>query len=148
MSATGFKQLQRNNGYYINVADSRTTFYQNNGTDFVPLISSSQLVAGNVSTLLQVAGRAIFRDHGKTLTSSGRVFRKVQLMVSTGQVYASLGGVQSGGVISGGTDGIAGSDNLSLQPNSPPNFLTGYIELPGLGTGSGVIACTPVARLG
>ena len=138
MSATGFKQLRVNSGYYINVADARTTFYQNNGTDVAPLISANiyaRSTMGGVSTMIATAGSAVFRDHGKNLISSGRTFRKVQLMVSTGLVY--------GGAVAG-TDGVGGVD-------SNPNYLTGYIELPGLGGGSSGLngsAYTPVARLG
>lgn len=139
MSSTGFKQLRTNAGYYINVADARNTFYQNNGTDVAPFISANTFARSSItSTILTTAGSAIFRDHGKTLTSSGRVFRKVQLMVSTGMVY---------GGVSAGTDGVGGFD-------SNPNYLTGYIELPGFGGGSsglgsaGGVLYTPVARLG
>jgi hypothetical protein len=137
MSATGLKQLRINGGYYINVADARTTFYQNNGTDVAPLISSNNFARSSItSTFLQTAGSAVFRDHGKNLVSSGRTFRKVQLMVSTGVVY--------GGVVAG-TDGVGGFDS------TPNNYLTGYIELPGLGGGSSGLngsGYTPVARLG
>jgi len=143
MSATGFKQLRTNGGYYINVADARTTFYQNNGTDVAPLLSANIFARSSInSTFLATAGSAVFRDHGKNLVSSGRTFRKVQLMVSTGLVY--------GGSFAG-TDGVGGFDNISVQPNNAPNYLTGYIELPGLGGGSSGLngsAYTPVARLG
>jgi len=138
MSATGFKQVPRGSGYYINVADVRATFYQNNGTDVAPLISANTFARstmGGISTILATGGSAVFRDHGKTLTSSGRTFRKVQLMVSTGLVY---------GGVSAGTDGVGGFD-------STPNYLTGYIELPASGQGSSGLngsAYTPVARLG
>ena len=136
MSSSGFKQLRTNAGYYINVADTRTTFYQNNGTDAAPLISSNTYArsgVSGVSTLLATGGSAIFRDHGKNLTSSGRTFRKVQLMVSSGVIY---------GGVSAGTDGVGGVDT------APTNYLTGYIELPGTSTNSGTALCTPVARLG
>lgn len=137
------KQVPLNAGYYINVGDCRLRFYQNNGTDadikmstnVYALSTNSASVAGNsvtvVSTLLASPGSAVFRDHGKTLVSTGRVFRKVQLMVSTNSVFPATG-----------TDGVGGLDN------APVNYLTGYIELPGQGTGSGTGAATPVARLG
>ena len=145
MSSTGFKQLRTNAGYYINVADTRATFYQNNGTDVAPLLSANifaRSTMGGISTILTTAGSAIFRDHGKNIVSSGRTFRKVQLMVSTGLVY---------GGVAAGTDGVGGIDNLSVNANNAPNYLTGYIELPGLGAGSSGLngsAYTPVARLG
>lgn len=142
---TSLKQIPLNMGYYINVGDCRTKFYQNNGTDELIRMStnvyaqSTLRTAANVgsvssilSTNMATAGGVVFRDHGKTLVSSGRVFRKVQLMFSTNDVYPDLG-----------TDGVGGLDS------SPTNYATGYIELPGQGTGSGIgSGCTPVARLG
>lgn len=129
------KQIPANAGYYINVGDCRATFYQNNGTDAAPLISSNVYAYSSlmgITSSIANAGQAVFRDMGKTLVSSSRVFRKVQLVVSTNSV------------VNGGTDGVGG-------PAAPAGaeYLTGYIELPGTGgytTGSG--SFTPVARLG
>jgi hypothetical protein len=138
---TNLKQVPANAGFYITVADCRTTFYTATGTDAAPLFSTNIYARSTVtSTLLATGGTAVLRDHGKALVSSGRVFRKVQLMVSSGQVT------------NGGSDGVGGID---LGPGVTPGYITGYIELPGLGVGSGVagvagatIAFTPVARLG
>jgi hypothetical protein len=137
---TNLKQVPANAGFYITVADCRSTFYTSIGTDSAPLFSTNIYARSTVtSTLLATAGTAVLRDHGKTVVSSGRVFRKVQLMVSSGQVTT------------GGSDGVGG---LDLGPGVTPGFITGYIELPGLGVGSGsaglaaAAAFTPVARLG
>lgn len=128
---TRLKQIPLNDGFYINVADCRTTFYLNRGTDELPLISTNIYAQSTpTSSLVGTAGRGIFRDMGKTLLSAGRVFRRVQLMTSTNSVLL------------GGTDGVGGVDV------APFNYLTGYIELPGQGTGSGTGLPTPVARLG
>jgi hypothetical protein len=140
------KQIPANAGYYINVASMATAsgaaagvakFLVNAGTDALPLLSTNLYATSSfASTLLATAGSAIFKDMGKTLTSSGRVFRKVQLVVSTGTLAA------------GGSDGVGGVDS------APFNYLTGYIELPGthgaFGTPGGSTANTaaPVARLG
>ena len=131
----GPKQLRQNGGYYINVASCMPNkVYQNVGTDAAPLMSASQMCAnGPASTFLATAGSAVFRDHGKTIVSSARVFRKVQLLVSTNSV------------LNNGTDGVGGVDT------APFNYLTGYVELPGTGNlNSGVLgsSLTPVARLG
>jgi hypothetical protein len=134
MSSVGFKQLRINSGYYINVGDVRTSFYQNNGTDVAPLISANIFARSSInSTFMATAGSAVFRDHGKNLVSSGRTFRKVQLMVSTGVAF---------GGTAPGTDGVGGFDSAQT------NFLTGYIELPGASSGTVGALCTPVARLG
>jgi hypothetical protein len=134
------KQIPANAGYYINIASMATAsgaagarFLVNAGTDDLPNLSTNLYATSSfASTLLATAGSAIFKDMGKTLTSSGRVFRKVQLVVSTG-ILAT-----------GGTDGVGGVDN------APFNYLTGYIELPGthgaFGTNGAQVA--PVARLG
>lgn len=139
---TRIKQIATNDGYYVNVADSRTRVYQNNGTDAAPsfgqTVSSLSTLGGSVSTLLATAGSAIFRDHGKTLVSSGRVFRKVQLLVSTG-------------VTGVGSEGVAGVDTAAATGTSTGNYLTMYLELPGLGgisSGAAPAQYSPVARLG
>jgi len=138
-SLTSFtKQIPANAGYYINVAAITTgtaaapvaTFYQNTGNDELPALSANPYAISSVtSTFMTSAGGAIFKDMGKNLMSSGRTFRKVQLVVSTGSLVA------------GGTEGVGGADS------APTNYLTGYIELPGQ---HGITAgyYTPVARLG
>jgi len=130
------KQIPANAGYYINVASlvpsqAGATFYYNAGTDAVPLISTNAACfSGGTSTSMKIAGSAIFRDHGKSLLSSGRVFRKVQLMVSTPTT----------------TEGVSGGAYVS---GANPGYFTGYIELPGTGgESSGSGSFTPVARLG
>ena len=67
-------------------------------------------------------GAGKLRDMGKTLVSSGRVFRKVQLIVSNAP----------------STFGVEGNQNTS--PNV--DYLTGYIELGWEGAGTPA----PVAR--
>ena len=127
------KQVPANAGYYITVADARPRFFANNGTDEIPafgqMISTMSSSGAYVSSLIAVPG-GVFKDMGKTLVSSGRVFRKVQ-MVAT-----------STSVLFGGTDGVAGADTLISA------YLTGYIELPGQHGSGGFSAPTPVARLG
>jgi hypothetical protein len=144
---TRVKQIPANAGYYVNVGNCTATFYANTGTDDAPAFDNRPLVSSissfgalgqTVSTTLVVAGSAVFRDMGKTLISSqtagvnARVFRKVQLMVAnTSSVTAS------------GTDGVKQVSNALGG-----GYLTGFIELPGQGTGSGTPSFTPVARLG
>ena len=61
----------------------------------------------NLSTAQLKAGNAL-KDMGKTVVSSGRVFRKVQVMAASGNPGVS------GGSVSAGTG---------------DNFLTGYLEV-------------------
>ena len=69
-------------------------------------------------------GAGKLRDMGRTYVSSGRVFRKVQLVVPNTQVTSTFG--------------VEGNQNTS--PNS--DYLTGYIELGWEGAGNPA----PVAR--
>jgi hypothetical protein len=146
---TSWKQVDTRSGYYVPVGDCRTRFYANTGSDAAPVFNNALMLTtmstsgGYVSTLIASAGAGVFRDHGKTLTSSGRVFRKVQLLVSTNSV------------LNGGTDGVGGTATTGAN-SVTPSYLTGYIELPGpnpgasgpiLGNGVGG-GFTPVARLG
>jgi len=129
---TSVKQIPANAGYYIPVGDCRGKFYQNNGTNDAPSFGVNSSVPSSLSTLLTVgAGGGVMRDHGLTLVSSSQVFRKVQLMVPNGSV------------LNNGTDGVYQVPGTS----NPVLYLTGFIELPGQGTGSGS-TFTPVARLG
>lgn len=132
------KQIPANAGYYINVGDCSTKFYQNNGTDEVPVIGANPyglstittLTGTSLSTSMQTAGGVTFKDMGKTLVSSGRVFRKVQLVTNSGADLVT------------GTAGVGGVDT------APTAYVTGYIELPGQHGMGGYYAPTPVARLG
>ena len=118
---TSLKQLPANAGFYITLSSIQGLNYVNEGTDAAPDFVDSER---------HISSGQVLRDHGKTLLSSGRVFRKVQWMRPTGAVE------------NGGTDGVAGG------PSSPGEWLTCYIELPGQGTGSGSSSFAPVARLG
>jgi hypothetical protein len=138
------KQIPNNAGYYVPVGNCIGKFYLNtSGSDSAPVFNGGLMVStmssagAYVSTLIAEAGNGVFRDHGKTLISSGRTFRKVQLLVSTGtNVTEGVGGL-------GDSAGLGGS----LQKSG---YLTGYIELPGLGgsSSSNPTQFTPVARLG
>lgn len=78
------------------------------------------------------AGAGILRDVGKQVLSSGRVFRKVQLVVRNGPFVPSTGT---------STFGVAGK-SAGTNPNE--DYLTGYIELGYEGTG----IATPVVQYG
>ena len=78
------------------------------------------------------AGAGKLRDMGKTYVSSGRAFRKVQLIVPGTQAGAATGAGIS-------TFGVAGQSEAAA-PTS--DYLTGYIELGWEGQDTGA----PVAR--
>lgn len=129
------KQIPANAGYYITVAAAGTTVYANAGTDELPVLSNpimaSTLNAAGVYGTVNAAG-AVLKDMGKTLVSSGRVFRKVQVVANTSA--AAVPGKETGGV--GGVD------------VAPTAYITGFIELPGQHGSGGYAPTTPVARLG
>lgn len=79
--------------------------------------TSGQLPAGSPYVSSIVAAGGLLRDLGKSVVSSNRYFRKVQLVVRNGGAPVSTGT---------STFGVAGTAT-SLLPNS--DYLTGYIEL-------------------
>jgi hypothetical protein len=110
-------------GYYINLGDLRSKIYgrtgepagANTGTlggSFSTAIWAQSTLSnggGWVSTALATSGGAILRDMGRTVVSSTRTFRKVQLVVPANRAPSTFG-------VAGGT--ITGE-----------NYFTGYIEL-------------------
>jgi hypothetical protein len=129
------KQIPANAGYYITVGNATGSVYANTGDDSTPVmnnsIMASTLSTSKVYSLVSGAG-GVFKDMGKTLVSSGRVFRKVQVVANTG---ADL-------LPPSGTAGVGGVDV------APTAYITGYIELPGQHGMGGYYLPTPVARLG
>ena len=131
------KQVQTNNAFFVNVGNLISKVLVNTGTDDAPTMSTCVWAASTsmsgpsgstISSLLAASGSAFLRDGGKNVVSSGRVFRKVQLVYPG---YLSTGGV-------GGTGSGAVSD-----------YFQGYLELPGLqGVVSGTATPAPVARVG
>lgn len=135
MSA-GLRQTNTGGGYFINVGSliGKVSAY-NPTTGLISTAfwatSTTALMNSATSSALHTAGSAVLRDLGKTLVSSNRTFRKVQLLGPFGgagaAAYASTGGV-------GGLVGSAAGED----------WLTGYIELGYEGTGQ----AAPVARFG
>jgi len=138
-SVTGrVKQVSANGAYFVNLGDVRTALLQNYGTysDNNPAYAAgvgatlstatwagpglAGTIQSSFSSVLTTSGAAFFRDMGANIVSSGRVFRKVQLVAP-----------RSAGVSTGGVGGPA-TGNSS-------DYLSAYIELPGLqGVTSGV----------
>ena len=92
-------------------------------TNWTPSVYASSIAS---------AGAGKLRDMGKTYVSSGRAFRKVQLIVPP-----QINGKNTGAGAS--TFGVAG-ESETAQPTS--DYLTGYIELGWEGQNQGA----PVAR--
>jgi len=126
------KQAPVVTAFFVNLGDIRANVVQNIGASAeAPLLSSATWVLSNstVNSSLAVAGRAFLRDMGVNLVSSGRTFRKIQMLTSA-----------AANVSTGGVNGAA--------PGTGSDYLTGYIEVPGTaGSVSGVIPTTLVARV-
>lgn len=139
MSSTGLKQNHTDIGYYINVGSLNGLVYSLNTTSGALTLSTAnwanttpQNTAGGLrgnmlmSSILVPSGGAILKDMGRTVVSSLRTFRKVQLVVPNSNPTLSTFGVR-------GQSGTTGED-----------FLTGYIELGFEGNGTPA----PVAHFG
>jgi hypothetical protein len=126
-NASGFRGQKQTNGYFVPLKNLLllSTIQQYNGASgaggsFLPgnFTKADWAVTGSVAdSISSIAGGGLLRDMGKTVVSSNRTFRKVQLVTPT-------------------ATGVSGT---STQ-NGP--FLTGYIEL---GTGNAGAANANVA---
>ena len=122
------REVSNNTGYYIPLSDIRTKTLSYN--DATAQFSTATWAiaptgsAGVYSSLIANTATGLLKDLGRTIVSSSRTFRKVQLVVSS--------------ISTGGVAGAVGS----TWPQT--DFLTAYIELGFDGAG----AFTPVATYG
>jgi hypothetical protein len=133
---SGIKQNNTDIGYYINVASLAGKVNAFNGNDAAPQFSCARWASpqnvGALSTAVNTAGSLLMKDMGKTVVSSLRTFRKVQVVLNNNLTTSSFG--VGGGV---GTTGAVGT-------GLGEDFLTGYIELGFEGNGTPA----PVAHYG
>ena len=150
--APHIKVIPSETSYFINVANMATNaaggsaardtakVFNYNPAATAPVFSTATWASsGLTSTLLLNPGAAILRDLGKTVVSSLRTFRKVQLVVSSISSGVSIGAPVGSQVASG------------LTPVIGEEYFTGYIEVVGAsGTPMSITAnnLAPVARLG
>ena len=137
-----FKTIPSEGSYYINVGtlSNRVFKYENNA-----FAAASWAVAGaNFQTRVTNPGEAVLRDLGKTVVSSMRTFRKVQLISSSIKNGTSIGAP------------VSSQNSQYAASVAGEEYFTGYIELPGaVGTRNVAgtdptdpITFAPVARLG
>jgi len=122
MTSVMTKSFKQSGGYFIplgNVATGVLAYTAGTGSGGSAVAGSFALAswaqggttpAKATSTISTVAAGGLLRDMGKTVVSSGRTFRKIQLMCSTVS-----------------TGGVAGPAGVSTNPNV--DYLTAYIEL-------------------
>jgi hypothetical protein len=121
---SGIKQNVNDIGYYVPVASLVGQIYGLNPTsNTFSTASWAYFGPGRSMSSINAAGAGILKDMGKTVVSSLRTFRKVQLVIPGSASTFGVGGRQSG----------AGED-----------YLTGYIELGFEGNGTPA----PVAHYG
>jgi hypothetical protein len=116
MSARAYKQSP---GGFFTITNALTAigtgtaggpFLTNAGTETAPSLSTNvHSVSSFTSTLLGTGN--ILKDMTKTLVSSGRVFRKVQIVVA-------------------GLGGVAGVTGTGPGLGANPDYYTGYVEVP------------------
>ena len=152
MSSVTSRSYKQTNALYVplgNCADKVLQYTPGSGSggsaqvgSFGPAAwAAGQLGASKyTSTISTIGAGGYFRDMGKTVVSSSRTFRKVQLLVNAVGVV-STSGVAGGLTVSGVTANV--------------DFLTAYIEVAGgpafngngmgIGTGTGQSNPAPVA---
>jgi phosphatidate phosphatase APP1 len=118
---TSVKQNLNDVGYYIPIEDCRLTISAYNATTN-SFSRASWTSTAATSSFVARAGAGLLKDMGKTVVSSLRTFRKVQLVVPNSTTF-----------------NVAGSNTIANE-----DYLTGYIEMGFTGNG----APTPVAHFG
>jgi hypothetical protein len=121
------RQVDRDGDYYIPLSSLAGLVYTYTESSNSFAAASFATTTNASYSTISTAYKSLLRDCGKTVVSSGRTFRKVQV-VQTGAGFTSTGGV-------GGQTGVSGV----------AEYLTGYIELATV-EGQGSIA--PVAKFG
>jgi len=139
------KTIPSEGAYYINLASLDRKIFNYNPAATNPVFTAANWATpGNASYQVDISanGAVVLRDLGKTVVSSLRTFRKVQLVTSS--------------LSSGTTIGApVGSQNAATaNPVVGEEYFTGYIEVigtygRGLTGGVGAIQnIAPVARMG
>jgi hypothetical protein len=133
------RQVNSDTGYYIPVANCvdkivglPATVGGAMGACPVWAASSGTGHGGPISSLL-LAGGGLLKDMGKTIISSTRVFRKVQLVVPSTVLGVTTRAVS--------TNGVGGASQTTAPLG---DYFTAYIELGSEGSGTP----TPVALFG
>jgi hypothetical protein len=140
---TSIRQVPVDCGNFVTVANMVTGTYTSSVKLFYPdnsnagtgsFSNAAWACSGLPSSILNVAG-GVLRDMGRTIISSGKTFRKVQLVLPGNNENNANQALR--------TFGVGGSaDSSDANGNDLSGYYTGYIQL-GLG-GSGA---APVARV-
>ena len=112
-NASGFRGPKQTNGYFVPLADCRgavLTHTQGTGAggSFLPgsfTSASSTLDSLYLSSISSLGAGGLLRDMGKTVVSSNRTFRKVQI----------VGPSLAGGVVGSATTGGQGFNSCYIE---------------------------------
>ena len=131
------KTIPSETAYFINLGHMTNKVLNYQPANSPPFTTVTVAWTNAAPSLNATAGTLIFKDLGRTVVSSLRTFRKVQLVVSS----------ISSGVTIGAP--VASQTGSGAVPTVGEEYFTGYIELPGqAGLLSNPGTCAPVARLG
>ena len=121
MSATGFKQNQTDIGYFVSIASLEGKVYAYAPTSATVFSTASWAAqpAGVTLSTVKVAG-AVLKDMGKTVVSSLRTFRKVQLVLPGSNSTLSTFGVGGRAATAAGEDYFTGYIELGFEGNGAP----------------------------
>ena len=122
---SGIKQNVNDIGYYINVGNMVGKIYSYQPTT-TAVFTQVAWAATPFGSTISTSGTAVFKDMGKTVVSSLRTFRKVQLVVRDSSALSTFG--------------VGGKSDAS----DSANYFTGYLELGFEGNGTPA----PVAHFG
>lgn len=121
------KQIPTDGGYFVPLASmADKVFAYNNNAFTVATWAASGAGGGGapLSTINAIAAGGVLKDMGKTVVSSTRTFRKVQLVVKSHSTLSTFG--------------VSGKTTVGEE------YFTGYIELGMEGYGP----AAPVAQFG
>jgi hypothetical protein len=122
---SGIKQNVNDIGYYINLASMHDKIYSYQPTT-ATVFARAAWTETTYGSTLSTTGTVVLKDMGKTVVSSLRTFRKVQLVVRNSSALSTFG--------------VGGKSDAS----DSANYFTGYIELGFEGNGTPA----PVAHFG
>lgn len=121
MSAFGLKQNHADMGYYItlgNMAGKVYAYAPTSATVFSTAAWASAGAGRSLSSISTTGG--ILKDMGKTVVSSLRTFRKVQLVLPGSNSTLSTFGVGGAAATAAGEDYFTGYIELGFEGNGAP----------------------------
>ena len=152
-NASGFRGPKQGGGYFVPLGNCVGSIFNYSGASgtggsYLPgNFTAADWTAANattgagalLSTISSIGQGGLLRDMGRTVVSSNRTFRKVQLLTpSSGGALLSTDGV---------TNAPYTTTSLTQTSSSASGYLTGYIELATGRAGPPRASVAPVAYM-